>query len=304
MKLLITGGTGLVGRNIIAEAKNRGIKVHYLTTDKRKIISDETVKGFYWNPKEDFLDHRCFEGVDTLIHLAGATISKPWTPKNRKEIMDSRVITSRMLFQSMKHEKIKMKQILCASAIGIYPNSFEDTLTENSVETPENFLQEVTQAWEQQSHAMSDCTDHLSIFRIGLVLAKDEGLLAELSRPVKLFSGTAFATGKQWQSWIHIDDLCQLFLFAAQAGWEGTYNAVAPKPVRQRTLIKALGRVLRRPVFLPNIPGALMKLVMGERSVLILGSQKVSSELVVSKGFSFKYSLLPEALKDLYVQKR
>ena len=304
MKLLITGGTGLVGRNIIAEAKNRGIKVHYLTTDKRKIISDETVKGFYWNPKEDFLDHRCFEGVDTLIHLAGATISKPWTPKNRKEIMDSRVITSRMLSQSMKHEKIKMKQILCASAIGIYPNSFEDTLTENSVETPENFLQEVTQAWEQQSHVMSDCTDHLSIFRIGLVLAKDEGLLAELSRPVKLFSGTAFATGKQWQSWIHIDDLCQLFLFAAQAGWEGTYNAVAPKPVRQRTLIKALGRVLRRPVFLPNIPGALMKLVMGERSVLILGSQKVSSELVVSKGFSFKYSLLPEALKDLYVQKR
>jgi uncharacterized protein (TIGR01777 family) len=304
MKLLITGGTGLVGRNIIAEAKNRGIKVHYLTTDKRKIISDETVKGFYWNPKEDFLDQRCFEGVDTLIHLAGATISKPWTPKNRKEIMDSRIITSRMLSQSMKHEKIKMKQILCASAIGIYPSSFEDTLTENSVETPENFLQEVTQAWEQQSHAMSDCTDHLSIFRIGLVLAKDEGLLAELSRPVKLFSGTAFATGKQWQSWIHIDDLCQLFLFAAQAGWEGTYNAVAPKPVRQRTLIKALGRVLRRPVFLPNIPGALMKLVMGERSVLILGSQKVSSELVVSKGFSFKYSLLPEALKDLYVQKR
>lgn len=304
MKLLITGGTGLVGRNLIAEAKNRGIKVHYLTTDKRKIISDDTVKGFYWNPKEDFLDQRCFEGVDTLIHLAGATISKPWTPKNRKEIMDSRIITSRMLSQSMKHEKIKMKQILCASAIGIYPNSFEDTLTENSVETPENFLQEVTQAWEQQSHAMSDCTDYLSIFRIGLVLAKDEGLLAELSRPVKLFSGTAFATGKQWQSWIHIDDLCQLFLFAAQAGWEGTYNAVAPKPVRQRTLIKALGRVLRRPVFLPNIPGALMKLVMGERSVLILGSQKVSSELVVSKGFSFKYSLLPEALKDLYVQKR
>ena len=304
MKLLITGGTGLVGRNIIAEAKNRGIKVHYLTTDKRKIISDETVKGFYWNPKEDFLDHRCFEGVDTLIHLAGATISKPWTPKNRKEIMDSRVITSSMLSQSMKHEKIKMKQILCASAIGIYPNSFEDTLTENSVETPENFLQEVTQAWEQQSNVMSDCTDHLSIFRIGLVLAKDEGLLAELSRPVKLFSGTAFATGKQWQSWIHIDDLCQLFLFAAQAGWEGTYNAVAPKPVRQRTLIKALGRVLRRPVFLPNIPGALMKLVMGERSVLILGSQKVSSELILSKGFSFKYSLLPEALKDLYVQKR
>jgi uncharacterized protein (TIGR01777 family) len=304
MKLLITGGTGLVGRNLIAEAKNRGIKVHYLTTDKRKIISDETVKGFYWNPKEDFLDQRCFEGVDTLIHLAGATISKPWTPKNRNEIMDSRIITSRMLSQSMKHEKIKMKQILCASAIGIYPSSFEDTLTENSVETPENFLQEVTQAWEQQSHAMSDCTDHLSIFRIGLVLAKDEGLLAELSRPVKLFSGTAFATGKQWQSWIHIDDLCQLFLFAAQAGWEGTYNAVAPKPVRQRTLIKALGRVLRRPVFLPNIPGALMKLMMGERSVLILGSQKVSSELVVSKGFSFKYSLLPEALKDLYVQKR
>ena len=108
-------------------------------------------------------------------------------------------------------------------------------------------------------------TQHLSILRIGLVLAKDGGLLSQLTSPVKLFSGTAFASGKQWQSWIHIDDLSRLFFRAVDDGWEGTFNAVAPNPVSQRNLIKAIGKTLKRPVFLPNIPAFFLQLFMGER---------------------------------------
>jgi len=303
MKLLVTGATGLIGKNIMAKAKEKNIPIHFLSTQKNKLKDSDGVKGFYWNPSRGEIDGRCFEGVDTLIHLAGASISKSWNSKNKKEILDSRVDTSRLLRKEMVLQNIKMNSILCASAIGIYPNSFELSFDENSEVEQKNFLQQVTIAWEKESAAMESFTAHLSILRIGLVLAKGEGLLSQLTLPFKLFSGTAFASGKQWQSWIHIEDLSELFMTAVVQNWEGTFNAVAPHPVSQRTMMKAIGKVLRRPVFLPNIPGFLIKKVMGERSILILGSQKVSANLILSKGFSFQFPFLPEALENIFKKK-
>lgn len=230
MKLLVTGATGLIGKNILAIAKESNIGVHFLTTRKGKLIHSEGLKGFYWNPEPGEIDARCFEGVDTLIHLAGASISKPWTSKNKKEILESRVNGTRLLRKALDQQNIRMKSIVCASAIGIYPNSLDEVYDENSSLAEENFLQKVTSAWEEESKAMWDNTQHLSMLRIGLVLAKDGGLLSQLSLPIKLFSGTAFASGKQWQSWIHIEDLSRLFFTAVDQGWEGTYNAVAPNP--------------------------------------------------------------------------
>ena len=303
MKLLVTGATGLIGKKIIDIAKERNIEVHFLSTRKDKLIDSGALKGFYWNPQKDEIDDGCFEGVDTLIHLAGASISKRWTTKNKKEILESRVNGSRLLKKALDRQKIKMKNIVCASAIGIYPNSLDEVYEENSPLKKSNFLQEVTSAWERESKALSDHTQYLSVLRIGLVLAKKGGLLSQLTLPVQLFSGTAFASGKQWQSWIHIDDLSRLFFMAVDEDWEGTYNAVAPNPVSQRDMIKAIGKALSRPVFLPNIPAFLMKIVMGERSILILGSQKVSAELILSKGFKFQLPFLPQALKNVYVKK-
>lgn len=303
MKLLLTGATGLIGKNIIAKAKEKNIPIHFLSTQKNKLKDSDGVKGFYWNPLKGEIDGRCFEGVDTLIHLAGASISKSWTSKNKKEILDSRVDTSRLLRNEMDQQNIKMNSILCASAIGIYPNSLMLIFDENSEVEEKNFLQKVTIAWEKESAAMECFTAHLSILRIGLVLAKGEGLLSQLTIPFKLFSGTAFASGKQWQSWIHIEDLSELFMTAVDQNWEGTFNAVAPHPVSQRTMMKAIGKVLRRPVFLPNIPGFLIKTVIGKRSILILGSQKVSANLILSKGFSFKFPFLPEALENIFKKK-
>jgi hypothetical protein len=303
MKLLITGATGLIGKNIMAKAQKKNITIHFLSTQKNKLIDSDGVKGFYWNPLKGEIDGRCFEGVDTLVHLAGASISKSWTTKNKKEILDSRVSTSRLLRKEMKQQNIKMNNILCASAIGIYPNSFELNFDEKSEIEEKNFLQKVTIAWEKESAAMDSFAGHLCILRIGLVLAKDEGLLSLLTIPFRLFLGTAFASGKQWQSWIHIEDLSQLFITAANQNWEGTFNAVAPNPVSQRTMMKAIGKVLHSPVFLPNIPAFLIKTVMGERSILILGSQKVRANLILSKGFSFQFSLLPEALRNIFKKK-
>ncbi len=303
MKLLITGATGLIGKNLITHAKRRKISIHFLTTRKGECVNSEGLKGFFWNPEQDEIDDSCFEGVDTLIHLAGANISKPWTAKNKKDILESRLNGTRLLKKTLDRLNIKMKSICCAGAIGIYPNILDDIHDENSSLSQENFLQKVTYAWEQESKALSKNSINLSIFRIGLVLAKEGGLLSKLTPPVKLFLGTAFASGKQWQSWIHIDDLSRLFFRAVDDGWEGTFNAVAPNPISQINLIKEIGRTLKRPVFLPNIPAFFLQLFMGERSLLILGSHRVSAKLILSKGFKFQFPYLQPALNDILKKK-
>ena len=203
----------------------------------------------------------------------------------------------------MEIQNLKMTNIVCAAAIGIYPNSLEATHDEKTSLVEENFLQSVTLAWESELKAFKRFTNHLSILRIGLVLANGMGLLSQLTLPVKLFLGTAFASGNQWQSWIHIEDLSRLFIAAVEEDWEGTVNAVAPHPVSQRTLVKEIGKVLRRPVFLPNIPAIFIKIMMGERSILILGSQKISADLILSKGFRFHFSFLSDAMEDLFRKK-
>jgi uncharacterized protein (TIGR01777 family) len=303
MKLLVTGATGLIGKKILSLAQQKNFTVHYLTTQKKFLSNSETLRGYYWNPEKGEIDSSCFQGVDTLIHLAGASISRVWTPKNKKTILNSRINTSRLLKKEMQRQNIKMKNIICAAAIGIYPNSLEETYHEESDTEANNFLQKVAVAWEEESRSMEQFTKHLAIVRIGLVLAKEGGLLSKLTLPVRFFSGTAFASGKQWQSWIHISDLSRLFFTIAQKNWEGVFNAVAPNPVSQRTLIRQIGKVLKRPVFLPNIPAFVVKKIMGERAVLLLGSQKVSADLVLSKEFVFEFPHLQEALVALLNKK-
>ena len=303
MKLLVTGASGLIGKKILARCEELHINANFLTTRKKKLSHLRNHKGFYWDPKSGEIDEACFDGVDILIHLAGASISKTWTPKNKKEILESRVNGARLLRKVLDEKNIRLRNIICASAIGIYSHSLDETYDESSPLVGENFLQKVTSKWEVESKAMSNYTEHLSIFRIGLVLAKNGGLLSKLIFPIKLFLGTAFASGKQWQSWIHIEDLSMLFFTAINKSWEGTYNAVSPNPVQQKNLIKAIGKALGTTIFLPNIPALFLKMVLGERSILILASQKVSADSILSKGFVFKFPLLSQALDDLINKK-
>jgi hypothetical protein len=305
MKILITGATGLVGSSIVEKALNEKIEVNFLTTNKNKITTSKTLNGFYWNLKDKFIDPKCFKGVDTIIHLAGASISKKWTPKNKSEILDSRIDSTNLLKKGINEfAGDTIKTFVAASAVGIYPNNFEVSYGEETeIAPPKNFLQQVVVKWEAALNELSYSVKSFSIFRIGLVLSKKGGVLPTLVLPVKLFVGAAFGTGNQWQSWIHIDDLSQMLLDAAKQDWQGTYNAVAPNPVIQNELIVSLGQALSRPVFFPNLPSLLVKLVFGERSSLVLNSQKVSADKVLAKGFVFQYDNLKLALKALYHKK-
>ena len=299
MRVLITGATGLIGQEIVKLCQERDIAVNYLTTNNSKISQAENYRGFYWNPKTQDIDTDCFKNIDAIIHLAGATISKRWTPSYKKEILSSRKATTQLLVNALKGETHTIKQVISASAIGIYSNSLTNYYEENSKDFSNSFLSEVAQAWEQEMDTFTKLNIEVSKIRIGLVLAEKGGALQEMIKPVKLGLGAAFGSGKQWQSWIHIQDLVNMFLYVLANNLKGVYNGVAPNPVTNKELIKTMANVIRKPLFLPNIPKFFLKLALGEMHTLLFESQRVSSKRIEDKGFLFKYHHLRQALEDL-----
>ncbi|TBN06616.1 TIGR01777 family protein [Hyunsoonleella flava] len=299
MRVLITGATGLVGQEIVKLCHAKGIQVNYLTTRKSKISQDENYQGFYWNPETRDIDSGCFKNVDAIIHLAGASISKRWTDSYKKEVIDSRVETTQLLIDSLKGETHGIKQIVSASAIGVYPDSLTNYYDQTHKELSDSFLGKVVKAWEKAVDGFSELGIKVSKVRIGLVLSDKGGALKEIVKPIKFGVGAAFGSGKQWQSWIHIEDLAHIFLFVLEQQLEGVYNGVAPNPVTNNELTKTAAKVLRRPLFLPNIPKFFMKLVLGEMHIILFESQRVSSKKIESKGFQFEFHQLQRALKDL-----
>ncbi|WP_242158254.1 TIGR01777 family oxidoreductase [Aestuariivivens sediminis] len=299
MRVLITGATGLIGQKIVECCHEEGIKVNYLTTRTSQIQTDDAYKGFYWNPKTQEIDSQCFEHVDAIIHLAGATIVKRWTPRYRKEIVSSRVDTTRLLINALKRESHHIKQVISASAIGIYPDSQVNYYEESYKTFDASFLSSVVQRWEQAVDGFSELNINVSKIRIGLVLSDHGGALQKMVKPIRLGFGAAFGSGKQWQSWIHIEDLARLFIHILKNNLVGTYNGVAPNPVTHGELIKGIARQVGRPLILPNIPRIFMKLLLGDMHTLLFESQRVSSKKIENKGFEFKYNNLIPALDDL-----
>ena len=299
MRVLITGATGLIGGEIVKLCHEKDIKVHYLTTSKSKIIQEDNYKGFYWNPKSEDIDQDCFKGVDAIIHLAGATVSKRWTTDYKKEILNSRKESTELLINSLKGETHTIKQVISASAIGVYPDSLVKYYDQNFNETNDSFLGDVVKVWEDAVDGFLKLDITVSKIRIGLVLSNRGGALQEMVKPIKFGIGAAFGSGKQWQSWIHINDLANMFLYVLENNLEGVYNGVAPNPVPNKELTKTIASVLKRPLFLPNIPKFLMKLILGEMHIILFESQRVSSKKIENKGFYFEFHHLKRALEDL-----
>jgi uncharacterized protein (TIGR01777 family) len=299
MTVLITGATGLIGQDIVKKCHAEGINVHYLTTSKSKLSTETNYKGFYWNPKNNEIDHTCFEDVTAIINMVGASISKRWTDDYKKEILESRTETAQLLQNTIKTHHYKIDYVVSASAIGIYPTSLTNYYEESYTEVSTSFLGQVVEQWETAIDGFKTLGCKVAKIRIGLVLAKEGGALPEIVRPIKFGAGAAFGSGKQWQSWIHVQDLASLFVFAIQNKLEGIYNGVAPNAVSNKEFIKIAARVLKRPLILPNIPKIAMKLVLGEMHILLFESQRVSSQKVEAKQFHFKYVNLRPALEDL-----
>ncbi|WP_100616142.1 TIGR01777 family oxidoreductase [Confluentibacter citreus] len=299
MRVLITGATGLIGKEIVKRCHINNIDVNYLTTSKSKIEHTKNYQGFYWNTTNKEIDTNCFKEVDAIIHLAGASISKRWTPAYKEEIIDSRVESTQLLIDSLKGESHSIKHVIASSAIGIYPDSITHYYEETFKGFEDTFLSQVVTKWEQSVDGFSELNLLVSKVRTGLVLSEKGGALPEMAKPIKFGLGASFGTGEQWQSWIHLDDLANMYLYILTNALEGVYNGVAPNPVTNKELIKSIAKTLDKPLFLPSIPKMAMKLILGEMHTLLFNSQRVSSKKIENKGFSFQFSYLKPALDDL-----
>ena len=299
MRILITGATGLIGKEIVKTCHLQNIEVNYLTTRKSKIEHQENYKGFYWNPELKELDKACFKGIDAIIHLAGASISKRWTPSYKKEIVSSRVGSTKLLIDSLKGEIHTIKHVISGSAIGIYPDSLTSYYEESYKGTNDSFLGDVVKKWEASVDGFSKLNIKVSKIRTGLVLSKNGGALPEMLKPIKFGFGAAFGNGKHWQSWIHITDLSQMFLYVLKHKMYGVYNGVAPNPETNQFLTKTIANVLNKPLILPNIPKFVMKTILGDMHQLLFDSQRVSSKKIEDAGFVFEYHHLKPALVHL-----
>jgi len=299
MKILITGATGLVGKQLVKQLLSEGHQINFLTTRKEAVDSLPNCTGFHWDLENYIIDVTCINGVDKIIHLAGASVANLWTKDYKKEIIDSRVITAQLLFKTLKENNHSVSQFVSASAIGIYQHSYDAVYNEENTAFSSGFLGEVVQQWELAADAFSTLNINVTKIRIGVVLAKNGGALQKMAQPISLGVGAPLASGKQYMSWIHIKDLIQLFAFLLENNNVGVFNGVAPNPVTNSVITKAIAKQLNKPFFLPNVPKVLLQLLLGEMHEMVCDSQQVSSLKIEGAGFIFQFIALENALKDL-----
>lgn len=299
MTVLITGATGLVGQELVNLLLQNGHNVHYLSTSKSKLVTNTNYKGFYWNPKKAEIDTNALTDVEVIIHLAGANVAKKWTTAYKEEIIESRVLSTQLLYQTLQKNSHQVKQIISASAVGIYPDSLTEIYHETDLDIDVSFLGNVVKQWENEVSQFEKLEIIVSKIRIGIVLAKNGGALQEMAKPIKYGVGAAFGSGEQYQSWIHVQDLVAIFQFVMENQLAGVYNGVAPYPVTNSELTKAIAKTLGKPLFLPNIPKFVMKLILGEMHQILFSSQHVSCRKLLDENFQFKFASLDKALNDL-----
>ena len=300
MKVLITGGSGTLGKEIANLVFKKKYEVNILTRNKNLKSHNPQLKYYYWNPKKEDIDLDCFNNVDCVINLAGFSVFSLWTKANKTKIFESRVGSTNFILDVILKKNIKIKSFVNASAIAAYRDSSDFTSSENdSINNPNSFINQVVVKWEDEVKKIESKIPEISfsIMRIGLVLSKSGGLYKMCKMLSKLFILSPIGSGNQWQSWIHEKDAAKIILSSCENSWRGTYNLVAPNPVKQNELINKIAIFNKSRVIFPNIPSFIIKSVFGEMSEVILSSQKVKSIKLNESDFSFKY--IDDALKDL-----
>lgn len=303
MRVLITGATGFIGTVLTKLLIEKGFEIYYLTTSKSKIESTPNYKGFYWNPEKNEIDSKCIEGVDYIVNLSGKSIGCRWNSKNKKEILESRINSSRTLYKLLETNKHSVIKIINASAIGIYRNDFKRFQSENELNMNSDFLGIVCKQWEAENEKFYQLGIKILIIRFGLVLSNNEGALPQFTKSINNYVGSLLGSGKQWYSWIHIDDLVHIIYFGISTEISGIVNGVAPDAVRQKEFLVTLSKVLKRKLVLPRIPTFLLKMLLGEMHHLITDSQRISADKLLNLGFKFKFLKLKTAFMDLYSKK-
>lgn len=304
--VLITGGTGMIGTALSKELIAKGYDVIILTRyPERYRSANPKLRYAIWDIKNQWIDPTAISHSNYIIHLAGAGIAdKRWTKKRKKELVESRIQSSRLLIRSLKEIDNNVKAVISISAIGWYGPDHENN-DKGFMETdPVNndFLGQTCQKWEESIEPVAFVLNlRLIKLRTGIVFSNEGGYFPEIKKPLRFGLATIFSSGKQVVSWIHIDDLVRIFLFSLEnQKIEGVFNAVAPHPVSNKELILEVAKKIRGKYFIPvHIPSFILKLVLGEMSIELLKSTKASSEKIHNSGFVFLYPTIEAAIRQL-----
>ena len=298
-KVLITGGSGLLGSRITEQLLREGFTVNHLSRNPGK---QGKVESFYWDPEKGEMNEKALIGVDYIINLAGAGIAdKRWTKERKKVIKESRTKSTALLRDYIEKGNYKVKALISASGMGYYGQDNGDRWQTEKSRFGDDFVATVTKDWEAEAQAYGKLGIRVVIFRFGIVLSNKGGALPKLSLPVKLGLGAPLGPGDQWMSWVHIEYVADAVSFAlSHENVQGVYNIGSPEPVTNREFNKKAAGVLNRPTFLPNVPAFSLRLVLGEMASTVLGSCRMSPEKFMKEGFTFKFENLEDALKDLY----
>lgn len=296
-KILITGGTGLVGLHLNKVLKSKGFKTALLSRSKR--LHPDYDETFFWDPDNQQIDIAAFKECSYIVHLAGQNIAeKKWSQSVKKQIIASRVNSSKLLYQTIEKDKFPIKAIVAASAIGFYGSRNLEVIDETAPQG-KDFLSEVCKAWEASTQPFSALT-RLVQFRIGIVLSTRGGALAQMLKSAKMGTAIYLGGGQQYYSWIHIDDLCGIILHALrQEEVSGVYNAVSPVVATQMTITDTLRYALKNPTLTLPIPAWTLRLAMGEMSALVLNSSKVSAQKIINTGYVFQFKTPADAIYHL-----
>lgn len=305
--VLITGGTGLIGRALTQALIQKRYKVIVLTRDATRKPENDRLSYAQWDVKKQTIDVNALQSADYIIHLAGAgVVDKKWTAAYRKEILESRTNSSKLIINTLSSVNNKVKAMISSSAIGWYGPDKADAkpFTENDPASAD-FLGETCRLWEQSVEDAEKIGIRVCKLRTGIVLTNDGGAMKEFKRPILFGIAPILGSGKQMVSWIHIEDLCRMFMYAIEnQSLEGSYNAVAPMPVSNKTLMLTLAKAMRGRFFIPlYVPSFILKIMMGSRSIEVLKSTTVSAEKIKNAGFTFLYPSIEAAIQKLIKKK-
>jgi uncharacterized protein len=292
-RILITGGSGLVGQQITELLKKKGYEVAWLSR------SAQGEKTFLWNVEKGQIDPEAMEWADAVIHLAGAGVAeKRWTTERKKLILESRTAGTKLLFTAIESSKKKPNAFISASAVGYYGFDTGTALLDESSASGSDFLAQVVIAWENEVRKMESLHVRTVMLRIGIVLDAEGGALGEMLKPPV---AAPLGSGDQWMSWIHVEDLARMFVFALEkTTLQGVFNAVAPNPATNQQLTKEAAMAKRKPYVGIGVPGFALKLVLGEMAAMVLGGNRVSGQKIQKAGFEFEFPELKSALRDIF----
>ena len=299
--ILISGGTGLIGRQLCEKLKDKGYRVAILSRTNRQNTDTQI---YHWDLDKKVIEKEAVETAGYIIHLAGANIGdKRWTTKRRQLIIDSRVNSGQLIFEKFM-ENNKLKAFISASAIGYYGTVTSDRIFCEADPPSGDFLGETCRQWEQPADSFEKLGVRTVKIRTGIVLTRQGGALAKMIIPVKTGIGSAIGNGRQYMPWIHIDDLCGIYIKAIEdTQMNGAYNAVAPDHKTNRDFTKTLARVLKKPFWFPDIPAIVIKILYGKMSSILLKGSRVSSDKIRTAGYNFLFPELESALTNLISKK-